>query len=139
MSNNAQSNNFTKDEPTTKQTVVAQKLVLTLTKNSKIVRNDLGLMFQNVTKTSVLRNFDGGEKPKPTPEIVITSVDDVTKTETMKWEGGDQGSGVYIYLFVFADSLGSFSHLTTGKTIDYRVIGVGTNGADVKIELVITL
>lgn len=40
----------------------------------------------------MIRRFDGeGEKPKPVTEIIVTSLGDPTKTETMKWEGNETG------------------------------------------------
>jgi hypothetical protein len=38
---------------------------------------------------------------------------------------------------VILNILGSFDHLTSGSKISYRVTAVGTNGADVKIELIV--
>jgi hypothetical protein len=40
----------------------------------------------------MIRRFEGeGEKPKPVTEIIVTSLGDPTKTETMKWEGNETG------------------------------------------------
>lgn len=110
MSNTSQQN-WTKEAPQSEQQIVGQKMVLILTKNARMVRNDIGLIFHNgtneielscfwkdlvtyflVTKTSMIRRFDGeGEKPKPVTEIIVTSLGDPTRTETMKWEGNETG------------------------------------------------
>jgi hypothetical protein len=95
-----QKKHWTKDEPTANQTVVAQKMVLTIPKNSRIVRKDIAMVFHNVTKTSVLRNFSSdGEKERPTIEIVVSNLNDPNKTETMRWTGGEEGTKIYRYLF----------------------------------------
>lgn len=50
----------------------------------------------------MIRRFDGeGEKPKPVTEIVVTSLGDPTKTETMKWEGNETGNQFLSYSFNF--------------------------------------
>lgn len=43
----AEKQNWTKEAPQGEQQIVGQKMILILTKNARMVRNDIGLVFHN--------------------------------------------------------------------------------------------